>query len=214
MADAPRPRSEPNDAEPLSGQVDARTRLLEAAARVYAQYGYAGATTRLIAKEADVNEVTLFRLFRSKDALVDEAVRARTTGEFPTGTLSDNPADPEGELVAWCSVQLARLRESGELVRQCFADAEAHPERLQEVTARITSAAREIREYVGRLHRRGLIGAPEHAAAASSMLMAALLSDALAREQMPEVYPSPAADAPQAYVRAFFAALGAGRSSG
>lgn len=209
MADAPRLRPETNDREPASSQADARARLLAAAARVYAQYGYAGATTRLIAKEADVNEVTLFRLFRSKDALVDEAVRAHTTDEFPTGALSDDPIDPEGELVAWCSVQMARLRESGELVRQCFADAETHPERLQEVTARITGAAHEIRAYVDRLQRRGLIGAPEHAAAASSMLMAALLSDALARGQMPDVYPNPAADAPQAYVRAFFSALGA-----
>lgn len=209
MADAPRPRPPTNDTEHVGSQSDARARLLAAAARVYAQYGYAGATTRLIAREADVNEVTLFRLFRSKDALVDEAVRAHTTDEFPTGVLSSDPVDPEGELVAWCSVQMARLRESGELVRQCFADAETYPERLQEVTARITAAASEIRAYVARLHHRGLIEAPEHAVAASSMLMAALLSDALAREQMPEVYPSPAADAPQAYVRAFFSALGA-----
>ena len=94
-------------------------------------------------------------------------------------------------------------------MRQCFADAETYPERLQEVTARISSAAGEIRAYVERLHRRGLIGAPEHAAAASSMLMAVLLSDALARDQMPDMYPTPAADAPLAYVRAFFSALGA-----
>jgi len=212
MSDAPRTRPGTTDAEQAGVQADARARLLAAAARVYAQLGYAGATTRLIAKEADVNEVTLFRLFRSKDALVDEAVRVHTTGEFPAAALPTDPRNAERELTVWCTAEMARLRESGELVRQCFADAESHPEHLQEVRAGITSAAREVRAYVERLHRRGLIDKPEHAAAAVSMLVSALLSDALARDHMPAVYPQPAADAPACYVRAFLAALGAAAS--
>jgi AcrR family transcriptional regulator len=207
MADPPRTRPGATDAEQGGSHADARARLLAAAARVYAQHGYTGATTRRIAREADVNEVTLFRLFRSKDALVDEAVRAHTTGEFPAAALPGEPVDPERELVVWCTAEVARLRESGELVRQCFANAESHPEHLEEVTAGITSAARELRSYVERLHRRELIQAPQHAPAATSMLVSALLSDALAREQMPDVYPHPAADAPASYVRAFLAAL-------
>src|SRR3712207_8279628 len=54
---------------------DSRERILEAAARVYAQYGFRGATTRLIAQEAGVNEVTLFRLFGSKAQLFDELLQ-------------------------------------------------------------------------------------------------------------------------------------------
>ena len=49
---------------------DARARLLEAAARLYARGGESGATTRLISEEAGVNEVTLCRLFGSKTALL------------------------------------------------------------------------------------------------------------------------------------------------
>ena len=52
-------------------------RLLEAAARVFAQNGLAGATTREIAREGGVNEVTLFRHFQSKENLV-AAVLQRT----------------------------------------------------------------------------------------------------------------------------------------
>lgn len=52
----------------------ARERLLAAAARVFAQDGLAGATTRAIADEAGVNEVTLFRHFRSKDGLIAAVV--------------------------------------------------------------------------------------------------------------------------------------------
>lgn len=49
-------------------------RILAAAARVYARHGIEGATTREIAREAGVNEVTLFRHFKSKDKLLAAVV--------------------------------------------------------------------------------------------------------------------------------------------
>ena len=52
------------------GATDTHRRLLEAAARVFAQSGLEGATTREIAREAGVNEVTLFRHFQSKEKLL------------------------------------------------------------------------------------------------------------------------------------------------
>ena len=52
----------------------ARQRLLAAAARVFARDGLTGATTRAIAREAGVNEVTLFRLFQTKERLLDAVV--------------------------------------------------------------------------------------------------------------------------------------------
>ncbi len=54
--------------------MNVRDQLLAAAARVYAEGGYHGATTRRIASAAGVNEITLFRHFGSKDALLREAL--------------------------------------------------------------------------------------------------------------------------------------------
>jgi AcrR family transcriptional regulator len=48
----------------------ARERLLDAAAVVFARDGLAGSTTRQIANAAGVNEVTLFRLFQTKQNLL------------------------------------------------------------------------------------------------------------------------------------------------
>ena len=59
------------------GVTDTHRRLLEAAARVFARRGLEGATTREIAREAKVNEVTLFRHFQSKENLLS-AVLQRT----------------------------------------------------------------------------------------------------------------------------------------
>ena len=90
-----------------------RNRLIEAAARVYACAGFRGATTRRIAEEAGVNEVTIFRLFGSKAALIDAAVRERAAEVSPVAALPEEPDDPERELTAWCEEQLSRLRDLG-----------------------------------------------------------------------------------------------------
>ncbi|QJE98392.1 TetR/AcrR family transcriptional regulator [Luteolibacter luteus] len=54
--------------EPKRGSAAAK--LLEAAPAVFARDGLSGATTREIAKEAGVNEVTLFRNFQTKEGLL------------------------------------------------------------------------------------------------------------------------------------------------
>jgi AcrR family transcriptional regulator len=68
-----------------------RQRLLDAAARVFARDGLAGATTRAIAREAGVNEVTLFRHFQTKEGLLSAVV-----GEnFGGATATSLPALPK-----------------------------------------------------------------------------------------------------------------------
>jgi len=51
-------------------------KILNAAIKVFASEGYEGATTRRIAEAADVNELTLFRKFQSKENIL----RAVITG--------------------------------------------------------------------------------------------------------------------------------------
>jgi AcrR family transcriptional regulator len=63
---------------------DTRQRLLAAAARVYGRDGLNGATTRAIADEAGVNEVTLFRHFHSKDKLLAAVVGENFGAVSPT----------------------------------------------------------------------------------------------------------------------------------
>ena len=53
-------------------------RIIQAAARVFSQQGFAGATTRAIAAEAGVNEVTLFRHFGSKKNLMLAVINQRS----------------------------------------------------------------------------------------------------------------------------------------
>jgi len=70
----------------------ARSRLLEAALAEVAERGLRGATTRRIAERAGVNEVTLFRHFGSKTALVAAALRNAGEG------FGSAAARPSGDL--------------------------------------------------------------------------------------------------------------------
>ena len=51
-----------------------RSKILETALRLFSQRGYLGATTKEIAKEAGIAEVTLFRHFSSKERLFEEVL--------------------------------------------------------------------------------------------------------------------------------------------
>lgn len=54
--------------------MNAEQKILDAALKVFASEGYSGATTRRIAEEANVAEVTLFRKFQSKENLLKEVL--------------------------------------------------------------------------------------------------------------------------------------------
>lgn len=68
---------------------DTRERILKTAGRLFAEQGYARTTTRAIAAEAGVNEVTLFRHFSSKQNLLRAFVEQFNAQGFP-GTFEQN----------------------------------------------------------------------------------------------------------------------------
>lgn len=59
----------------LRTAMNTRERILEAAFNMFSKRGYRGSPTREIARLAGVNEVTLFRLFGSKETLFEEVLR-------------------------------------------------------------------------------------------------------------------------------------------
>src|SRR5437867_7548916 len=111
---------------------DVRNRILDAAARVYAQYGFRGATTRLIAMEAGVNEVTLFRTFGSKAELLRAMLQSQVSATAVPLLSNDgshpDARDPEAELIKWCATVLQYLRGHAHLIRKTIAEAEERPD--------------------------------------------------------------------------------------
>ncbi|MGH7533477.1 MAG: TetR/AcrR family transcriptional regulator, partial [Gemmatimonadales bacterium] len=103
--------------------MDLRQRLLDAAAKLYAEVGYRGATTRRIAQEAGVNELTLFRHFGSKAELLHTAIGScqAGAGEFD---LPAEPGDPQVELREWAGRRVTEIRRHSALIRTALGEVE------------------------------------------------------------------------------------------
>lgn len=184
-----------------------RQHLIDAAARVYADVGFRGATTRRIAEEAGVNEVTLFRLFGSKAALIEEAIRAHSAfGNI--AALPDVPTDPVAELTEWARADHAFLLDCRHLIRTTMAEMHERPECAAPTAKHPTMSHKHICEYFSRLAQHGFIPSTAEARPAATMLLGTLFADAMGRDMMPEMFP-PVKDAPATYVRLILRSLGA-----
>lgn len=192
---------------------DHRQRILQAAARVYALHGWRGATTRRIADEAGVNEVTLFRQFGSKDALLDLMMResARIENDAPMPPV---PVDPEEELLAWVTVRHTRTTAMRAIVRHMLSDADERPDAADCAAHGPSAAAAQLGDYVAKLRRHGWLAeqgeaSPVEVRAAVTMLMGAVFADGMNRDIMPTMFAQPVPDTLRAYVRIFLRGLGA-----
>ncbi len=191
---------------------DNRARILEAAARVYARHGYRGATTRRIADEAGVNEITVFRHFGTKNALLDSVAHECGLAE-KAPPLPHRPEHPERELTAWIQARINHMRTMRHLMLQAMSEVRERPDMLPCVGHGPVDAANQLRDYVVRLRRLGWLDGrpglrPLDLNAAVAMLMSAAFGDAMSRDMMPEIFPAPPDKAAAAYVRVFLHAVG------
>jgi len=186
--------------------MDVREHLIQAALQVYGQAGSRGATTRRIAEAAGLNEVTLFRHFGSKDALIRDALRWMADRALSV-RLPESPGDPWAELTAFCTAQHRGMFETRALIRKTMAEFEEHPEATavaHEITAGIE---REIRRYLDQLRTAGRASGSWRTKSATAMLMGVLFADAVGRDCMPERYPVPPERAVSEYVDLFLRAI-------
>jgi len=115
--------------EPSSPQVTAtHERLLAAAATVFAREGIAGATTRAIAREAGVNEVTLFRHFGSKERLLAAVVGKNFDTEAHAPAAAADAADTNlrTDLEAYARSYHRKLTENIALIRTMIGEIQHH----------------------------------------------------------------------------------------
>jgi AcrR family transcriptional regulator len=187
-----------------------RERILEAAARVYSKHGFRGATTRLIAAEAGVNEVTLFRTFGSKGALLEAVLEANDRGG-DVSPLPDVPADPETELTAWVDDHLRRVRDLRPMLIHAISELDERPEVADFACRGRTEVHVILDRYVATLQERGLADRSADTFGAVTMLISSVMGDAMGRPMAPDSFP-PVDEAARRYVRCFLRAIGAASS--
>ncbi len=196
--------------------IDNRGKILCAAAKVYAAHGWRGATTRRIAEEAGVNEVTLFRQFGSKEALLDAAMEECAAKEC-LASLPLVPVKPQHELLSWAMSHYSHLVFMRSIIRQLMSESAEREQAFDCAAHGPSAAAAQLRDYVITLKRHGWLDPvresahpadPSDVKAAVTMFMGAIFADAMSRELIPELYPLNPDMAVNAYVRLFLRALG------
>lgn len=187
--------------------MDTRSIILNAAVEVFSQHGFRGSTTRRIADAASVNEVTIFRYFGSKEALLQEAIKGSDANAF-TSPLPEVPHHPAEELTKWCSAVITHLRARGPMIRKCMGEHEERPEFTNHATEEPIRATLELCAYFKRLRSKGFTVDEFDANVAANMLIGSLFHDAMGRDMMPDIYTKPANKAPGRYARMILRAIG------
>lgn len=183
-----------------------RDQILQAAAKVFAEHGFRGSTTRLIADAADVNEVTLFRLFGSKDALLGEAIRTRVY-EREVVPLPETPGDARGELIAWTTTEYENLLAHRASIRQGMSELVDRPELARCMAQGQHGGYMRLQRYFAALIKSARCRTDVSAVDAAALLLGALFADAMARDMMPDTLPA-ARQVPAAYVDLTLRAIG------
>lgn len=160
-----------------------RAKLLQAAMLVFAETGYAGATTRAIAGRAGVNEVTLFRHFGSKADLMTEALASQISKLLPQFDVA--AGDLEQDLVRLVTAYQQLVSTHARFIVTVLSDLPRFPELkgAAEMPRRLLAGAAAM---IARYQAQGLLqGEPPAVVAAS--LLAPLLLLAIGRAAKPHL---------------------------
>lgn len=137
---------------------DTRTRILDAALEQFFERGYDGTTTRAIAEGAEVNEVTLFRNFGSKEGIF-LAVVQRETDVFHN--LEEFDLTPSGDLVgdlAMAGTHITKnMVERARLVKIIMTEAGRNPKVWEVVGPTPFAVLDRIARFFEEARERGLM---------------------------------------------------------
>jgi AcrR family transcriptional regulator len=136
-----------------------RDKILEAALKLFSQKGFLGATTREIAREAGVAEVTLFRHFPSKEALFEEVIRRYSFLPALKGILPGlEQAGYEEALLEIARRCLEKLEERKDVIRIMLAERHHYPSKVKRIfRGFIGDMIRMLADYFRQLQARGIL---------------------------------------------------------
>ena len=155
---------------------ETRERLVEAAAEVFAELGYAGASIQSIAAAADLTSGTIYRHFESKAALLLEVVKRAVHAVPLVDRLGDDSgAEPAGlaRLVSiYADPSLRRMRR---LAVEIHVAASRDPDARDLLLAFSGRMQSSIVAKIEECKRSGLIARDLHAEHAASLMLVMIM---------------------------------------
>ena len=149
-------------------QLKTKERLLKATLKLISEKGYLGATTREIAHEAGVTELTLFRHFGSKEKLFEELLNSYTFLPMLRDLLPELDGLAYEDALRLLAVRfLQSLKERKSMVKIMYSEVTIYPEKVRRVYNKFVEEIRAtLAGYFETLQKRGILRgvSPEMAA--------------------------------------------------
>jgi AcrR family transcriptional regulator len=169
---------------------ETRQQLTQAAARVFAERGYEGATIADIARQAGLSTGAIYAHYRSKAQLLAEAIREQSAREV-SRTLGHDRAPSLTEAMVTMGAGLARRgRRKGSLLLEAVSAARRDPDLAEAMRAQVGGAEQRFADVVRRAQAGGTAGfrtSPEVIARFSTMLnLGSLVVDGLGLDPVDE----------------------------
>ena len=135
----------------------AKSRVLQAASKLFAANGFRGTSVRQIANRAKVNEVTVFRLFSSKRCLYKEVLENKLEKAAPPWVPTVVDADVEEEIFSALARDLQRTFDSEFIRLLFFAALENREELRKSVSPRMDRFYRDLADHLQKQMEKGAI---------------------------------------------------------
>ncbi|MCU4138998.1 MAG: DNA-binding protein [Thermodesulfobacteria bacterium] len=111
-----------------------KEKILESALKLFSRKGYLGATTKEIAKEAGIAEVTLFRYFHSKEVLFEEVINNYSFLPKLKEILKKVETQSYKEVLKIIAFEFLKLLESKkDLIRIMHSEMQRYPEKIKKI---------------------------------------------------------------------------------
>ncbi|MFI5613432.1 TetR/AcrR family transcriptional regulator [Amycolatopsis sp. NPDC051903] len=170
-------------------------RLFDTTATVFAERGYQAATTLEIAKRSDVNEVTIFRRYGGKAALINAAL-AHVLSRSPFARLKAGD-DVEADLRSVVHAYAETVRQYGGAVLTLLTEVPRHPE-LTEALSALEPNLSNAADVIAVHQERGRLAQGD-----PMRMLTALIAPLMVSGLWPRAGIAASADDPEAVVRAF-----------
>ena len=135
-----------------------KTKIVDAALERFSKDGFKATTTKAIAEEADVNEVTLFRYFESKEKLFLAVIDRETMVRFEIFQHKMEPSDNlEEELTMIGTFMAESMLGKANFFKLMVIEVNRFPEILDHISTVPMAAIDMLSQYFDKAKEKGLI---------------------------------------------------------
>lgn len=140
-----------------SNENELSIRIIEAAKELFMEHGFKGTTTKMIAKEAKVNEITLFRHFKSKEGIFTEVAKEINHNHKRLENIVEADFSPEEMLFEFGMELYRRIVESKGVMIVAIIESQRRSKLIKEVTQVLKTIIDILEKKLTALYKEGVL---------------------------------------------------------